>query len=236
MLDRKALGVIIAVAIAIGLLSLSFRTPSGALPPVLTPSVQLNDSTAARVAREQRTRADSLEGLLTAAKALNGKLVAAARFTVPARDTVIVHDSVPTQVLADSTRTATVHDSTFAGVVTVNITAPPCCAALKAKLTVERPAFTPSVGFVELANRQYAAVVVWQGQQVSISSPYFAPPTVPEKHVIRWVEATYNLASAPEVAGGVSLAWRGLSIGPSVRYSLADGTLPRLGITLRRTW
>ena len=221
---------LIAAGLVIGLLCVA---PKPEPPAVLTPTVQLDDSTAARATRAEHQR-DSLQGVLKAAKELNGRLVAALAVKVAARDTVIVHDTLPTVVGPDSTRTAVLRDSTFAGVVRADIIAPPCCAPLRATLQVHRPEFRPEIGFVELKNKQYAAVVVWQGERATIQVPYFAPPKPPA--LTRWIEGTYSLVSAPEIAAGVSLAFHGFSVGPTARLSLAAGTVPTVGITIRRTW
>lgn len=150
------------------------QTQSTELALQLSGEKQLNDSTNARLAITTAHK-DSLEGSLSAAKALNGRLVAAARIRVPARDTVIVYKDLPTTVADDSTRTAEFSDTTFAGTVTGKVTAPPCCAPLGITYKVHRPEFSPQVGFVQVGN-SYVATVTWQGEEAHVEAPFFTPP------------------------------------------------------------
>lgn len=140
----------------------------------LSTEQHLNDSTTARLATTTVAR-DSLRGLVAAAKDLNGHLVVALRIAIAARDTHVVHDTLPTQLTTDSTRTATFADSTFAGRLEGTVTAPPCCAPLRLEYALHRPAFAPEVGIVRVGS-SYVATVVWQGEQVHVVAPFFQPP------------------------------------------------------------
>lgn len=198
--------------------------------------VQLDDSTAAKsAALEARMRhiEEHLSGLANAAKTLGGRPVAGVGIRVPARDTIIVHDTVETVVRADSTRTGTVTDSTFAGQVRVDITAPPFPAPLQATVSVRRPEFRPEVGFVQVGN-QVVATVTWQGERVAIESPFFAPAAARRRRFEGWAEATYNLTAPHRISGGVGVNLGKWQLGPSASQSLERGRALEFGVTLRR--
>lgn len=204
---------------------------------------QLNDSTVIKLAqatRLSRAQADSLRGLQTAAQTLHGTLVAGVALHVAARDTSLVHPAAPTVLRPDSTRVATFRDSTFAGVVTGTVTAPPCCAALGITYTLHRPAFQPSVGFVQQptpAGVRTVAVVDWQGESVTVAAPFYqVPPTV--RRVAGFVAGGYALgAGAPLAQVGVLArplgAHPGLSLLLTLGQVVTKGATPTLDLTLR---
>lgn len=195
--------------------------------------ITLADSTQARLASTTLER-DSLEALVKAAKQLGGNLIAGASITVVKHDTTIVHDTLPTQLASDSARTARFRDSTFAGIVSGKLTAPKCCAPLSLdSLTVERPAFTPQVGFVQVGTH-LAAVVHWQGESVQVNNVYALPLPEAPKRVVPWVEGTYGVATNGSLRAGVDLRLFGLRVGPSIEQELAPNTAPHLGVTIRK--
>lgn len=190
----------------------------------------LNDSTQARTAAQGAAQVAQLQGLLEAAKQLNGKLVAGVRITVPKRDTVVVHDSLPTTALPDSTRVATLHDSTFAGTVDVSVTAPPFPAALGARLTVTRPAFRPEVGFVQVGTG-YVATVVWQGERYQLDAPFFTPPAAQgPKRVLPFVAGTVLTTGEVTAQAGALLRLGHLGVGPSVQANHAGAQVGVTGV------
>jgi hypothetical protein len=165
----------------------------------------------------------------------SAKAIAGFAINVARHDTVVVHDTVATTVLADSTRVAHFRDSTFAGVFSATITAPPFPAALSVVDSIERPAFRPEVGFIKIGSK-YVAAVAWQGEKVEIEAPFFNPdPVKPKtKRVVRWVEGTYNLVGSPELRAGVALNLFGLQLGPSVAQRIQLGERTTLGVTFRK--
>ena len=175
-LKLKVIGVLVILAGLFGVVRYvqTVRTRNTQLELEMNNERTLKDGAQARLAISAIEK-DSLGHLLANAKELNGRLVAALRIHVPERDTMIIHDSLVTTLADDSTRTAPVHDSTFAGTIDGTITAPPCCAPLGFKYTVTRPAFDPEVGFVKVADR-YVAVVNWQGEHFQVEAPYFLQP------------------------------------------------------------
>lgn len=192
--------------------------------------IRLNDSTVAKFATQQ----DSLASLKALAKTLHGEVIAGATIVVPKHDTTIVHDTLATATV-DSVRTARFRDSTFAGIVSGSVVAPKCCAPLELALTVERPAFTPTVGFIQLGT-QVAAVVVWQGDSVRVEHAFALPQPPKPERLVPWAEGSYFLAAPPEVRAGVLLHIVGIELGPSLEQTLTLHTLPRLGITVRKEW
>lgn len=186
---------------------------------------QVNDSTVARLTFE-RASADSLSGLLAAAKELNGKLIAGAKLHIPARDTQVVHDTVPTIREPDSSRVATFKDSTFAGYIEGRVVAPPYPSPLGISYTLTRPAFSPSVGFVQIGDR-FAAVVVWQGEHVQVEAPYVLPEPKHLGPLGGFVQLDRVLGQGEWVAqaGGVLRAFWGLSGQVSVQQSVLGSAL-----------
>lgn len=135
--------------------------------------VTLNETLQARLATTVAAR-DSFEFLFAAEQITTGELVAALRIAIAERDTVIKRDTIPTYIRDDSTRVAAFRDSTFAGIIDGEVTAPPFPAPLGIRYTVTRPAFTPEIGFLKLRDT-FTAVVSWQGEEFQIEAPYFRP-------------------------------------------------------------
>jgi hypothetical protein len=153
----------------------------------------VNDSTTARLAITLADKA-ALANELAYAHKVHGTLVAALRLKISKRDTLVVHDTLYTQVAVDGTRTATFRDSTFAGTLEGTVTAPPSPAPLGLTYALTRPAFSPSLGFIEVG-AQLVAVVTWQGERVEIVSPYQRPPKKSFPMFGGFVEGNYALPS-----------------------------------------
>jgi hypothetical protein len=188
----------------------------------------LNDSTQARTAAERLKHDRELAGLVAAAQQLNGKLVAGLALSVAQRDTVIRHDTLATTRLLDSTRTARLHDSTFAGIVDVAITAPPYPAALGATLTLTRPAFRPEIGFVKVGTG-YIATVVWNGEHYQVEAPFFEPQSAPKRWVTPWVGGTLLSDGSRLLHGGAVVNLGSLHVGPSAQAG--KGVPPSIGLS-----
>jgi hypothetical protein len=146
-------------------------------------------------------RADIPTPIAEVARRSGGKVIASVAMRVPARDTVIVHSTVPTNTTVDSVRQATFRDSTFAGVVEGLIIAPPCCAPLELTYRIHRPEFEPSVGFVRTGSR-VSAVVAWRGEQVELETPFAAKTG--ERLVQAWLQGVRGLDQSTAVSLGVS--------------------------------
>lgn len=197
-------------------------------------AVRLNDSTEAELARVRLDKA-AYAGLLAAEDSIHGKLIAAVRIKVPARDTFLVHDTLETTVTADSTRTATFHDSTFAGTIDGTVTAPPCCQPLAVAYRIHRPPFTPSVGFVQRDSRT-VAVVVWQGERAEVDAPYSQIPA-PPKRFVPYAEATLDPVGALTAAGGATFRLGGgISIVAHLDQRFELGQPMRLNFGIRKEW
>lgn len=191
---------------------------------------QLNDSTAARLALSILQR-DSVGGLLDAAHKLNGKLVAALRIHVAAKDTLVAHDTLAT-TMVDSVRRATFVDSTFAGTIAGTITAPPAPAPLGLTYTLTRPAFDPEVGFVRVGDRT-VAVVTWRGEKFTINAPY-AKAQYRLRTLGYYFEGLYGLAGPGYArAGGILRAWHGWSAVGSLERGLVLHATPKAYVGLR---
>lgn len=208
-----------------------------ALLRALATPQRLDDSTTAVLATDLRQQLDSLAGLVHAAERLGGQLQAGVRLRIAARDTVLVHDTLPTDVSADSTRTARFRDSTFAGVLSGTVTAPPCCAPLSLSYQIHRPAFSPTVGFVR-AHGQDVAVVTWQGERVEVSAPYVRAQPPEARPLTRQVSVVVD--QELRVIAGAGLArrlWPGIALTGQVSRPVT-GPEPKTRLTagLRATF
>lgn len=210
------------------------KQPLAALQAAYSHQVQVNDSTAAQLA-STRLQRDSLRGVVTAAQHEHGTVVGGVAFTVVKHDTVWKHDSLPTVMHPDSTRVATFHDSTFAGTLDGQVTAPPCCAPLQARFHLTRPQFRPEVGFVQLADGVVVANVVWQGEHVQVDAPFYKPVAKHQPWVSPWVEGTYFLTGGVRVSAGAALTHWGLDLGPAADLTLQNNKLGAdLGVSVRK--
>lgn len=169
----------------------------------LSHAVVLNDSTTARLTSTTAAK-DSLEAAFAAAEKVHGTVVAALRLKVARRDTTVVHDTLVVDSLAtDSTRYATFTDSTFAGTITGEVVAPPCCAPLQLQYTIERPAFSPTIAFIRIKD-SLIATVTWAGEDVSLSAPY-AQFVAPPKRLGYWADIRYDLLQNQATGEGGAL-------------------------------
>lgn len=193
---------------------------------------QLNDSTVAILAKDKLTH-DTLQALLIAKDQLQGKLIAGVRVHVAARDTIVVHDTLVTTLAADSTRTASFRDSTFAGTVAGQVTAPPCCAPLRLTYTLHRPAFDPSIGVVQVAGKA-VIVVTWQGERVELQGAFADIPVAPRR-LGTFIEGGVSWPDQRPFgrAGAFARGW-GLSAFGAVEQDMAPGQLPRVQAGLRK--
>lgn len=198
--------------------------------------IALSQSTAARLASSELQR-DSLAALYKAASQLGGKLVAGVTVTVVKHDTLILHDTLSTTLTHDSTRIAHFRDSTFAGVVSGRVLAPPCCQPLVLdSLAVLRPAFHPEIGFVQLGTH-LAATVEWQGESVRLENVFALPLPEGPKRVRAYADYTYGVATSSWLGVGVQLrTFYGVYAGPAALQILAPGQRPLLGLAVHKEW
>lgn len=230
--------VFVGVAFIVSLLLANFRETQRGFEKDLRTLRALNDSTLAQLTSSNLDRSE-LRGVIAASKELNGELIAAVRLLVKKRDTTVIHDTLPTEVRPDSTRTAVFKDSTFAGRITGLITAPPCCGPLGISYKLERPEFSPSVAFVQKGD-EVAAVVTWQGEKVELVAPFARIP-VAEPRLRPFVEGAVSTLLTVRAGAGTELrlgkAWY---LGVSVQQDIpTDGTTvrgPQAWLGLRRKW
>jgi hypothetical protein len=195
---------------------------------------ELVAGTEARLAHESSVK-DSLTGLMQAERLLHGKLLAGLRLALARRDTLVMHDTLPTISLADSaSRVAHFRDSTFAGTIAGTITAPPYPAALGLSYVLTRPAFSPEIGFVKVGD-SVVAVVRWQGEHAEIAAPYFDLPQKPLPLVGYFVETSWTLVGELEVRGGALVR-----VGRHLRLQMAAEnqllTHPSVNFGFRYEW
>lgn len=199
----------------------------------LATQLRINDSTVARLTVAHASK-DSLGGLLQATRELNGRLLAGVGVHIPARDTVVVHDTIETVVHADGSREARFKDSTFAGIIDAHITAPPT-GALGVEYTIHRPAFTPKIGFVQVGDST-VAVVTWQGEEAQVSTPYFARAQRPLLQGFGEATYTWNDAVTLRAGGEIRTPIRQLVAIAGLEQRLVVGAKPGLQLGARIWW
>jgi hypothetical protein len=232
---KLAIGVIVVCVVSFAYLDERDRREGAEAE--LIHQLRINDSTTATVAAVKADR-DAFEGLYLAAKVLNGSLVAGVTLHVPKRDTTITHTTLPEThtpaALPDGTtverRTATVHDSTFAGTLDGTITVDPLPGGIGFQYTFTRPAFNPSIGFVQKGDRM-VAVAVWQNEQVEVEHPFWRAP-MPPKRVAAFIGAGKDLGGLwyGEVGGRMRLPQQLTGL---VSAELGIGTLKTTQLRVR---
>ena len=130
------------------------------------------------------------------------------------------------------TRTASFRDSTFAGIFSGVVTAPPDSEPLGITYHVTRPAFAPTVAFLQTRGRP-VVVVAWQGERVTLDHVVFRPEGSPW---VRYVEGGYQpLTRTMSIGGamGVRLGERG-TIVVGVTQRVRVGAYPAVAVIVRR--
>lgn len=142
-----------------------------AAPP--GPHVLVNDSTQAQQAAIRR-ETEQLKAVVDAAKTLQGQLVAGFQITVKGDTIYQAPVKTVTTVLPDSSRHATLTDTTKGYTIEVNAVAPPFPDKLQLGYKITTPAFKPQVGFVKRGDGYYA-VASWAGQTFTTEHAFFSP-------------------------------------------------------------
>jgi len=114
---------------------------------------------------------DSLGKALEAEKKLHGKTRAALKIAIAARETLIVEHEIPGTAV-NGIRVANFRDSTFAGLIEGTVVAPEYPSPLRIGYTIHRPAFSPTIAFVQVGDTVVAAVH-WQGEEARVVAPYW---------------------------------------------------------------
>lgn len=190
------------------------------------------DSGSVKLAAE-RIDKKRYQDLLAFAEKVGGRPVAGVRIPIPMWDTVYVHDTLPTVTAPDGTRTASFTDSSESVVVRADVTAPPCCAPLQARLQVTLPADTPTIGFVQVGSKTVVRAK-WRGREVSLDAPFYTPVKPPR------VQSFIEVLGDPETAtvrGGSSLrVFGGWSAVAAVGQRFAPGERTQVGAGVRYTF
>jgi hypothetical protein len=130
------------------------------------------------------------------------------------------------------TRIARFRDSTFAGIINGVITAPPDSGPIGITYQVIRPAFTPTIAFIQTSG-QPLVVVSWRGERVELDHVVFHPNG---SRWIRYVEAGYSPV-ARSVAIGGTLGMRvvaGMGVVATVTQPIVVGAGPAVIVSVRR--
>jgi hypothetical protein len=156
--------------------------------------------------KEAATRADrdQYRTLLDIARTLGGKPVAGGTVVVRGRDTVVVHDTVPTALASDSTRTAHFHDSTSYVVADGTVVAPPCCAPLRLTYTL-KPVPQRAQLLITRVGDRYVATAAVNGDTTTstVDAPFYVPPAPP-----RWERYVSAFVDPDAVTGTVGVRLR----------------------------
>lgn len=177
-------------------------------PTAPGPHITVNDSTQAQLAAI-RIEKGELQGLVDAEKTLHGKLVAGFQITVKGDTLVRLAASAPTVVRPDSSRHATLTDTTKGYTIVVDAEAPPFPANLQLGYHVTTPDFKPQVGFVKRDDGYYA-VATWAGQTFTTDHAFFAPE---KPHAL-------SLLVGGEMSGSPAANIAGFSLGGSAFAAL----------------
>jgi hypothetical protein len=229
---------LVGLILAIAIVAIAYRAwhserdDKTAAQAALVTQRKLTDSTVAVLASERADKTQ-LKELLESAKKVNGALMAGLSIHIAPRETTIVNHPIVTVTNPDSTRTGLFSDSTFAGTISGMVTAPPCCAPLAIQYSVKRPAFDPKVGFIQVGNR-LAAVVSWQGEEVTIEHPYgkLEPPT---KRFIPFADALVDPTAVFTADVGVILnVAKGFGLIARVDQRLQLGEPTRAGVGIHK--
>lgn len=192
--------------------------------------IVVNDSTQARLAT-LTSQNQKLLALKEAAIAMDGTVVAGVRIHV-ASDTIYVPlQEVPTVLTEDSTRRATLADSTKGYVLHVDAEAPPS-GPLKVGYTLRTPEFDPEVGFVK-RGEDYYAVVSWAGQEVTTEDAFFHPDKERPLSLVAGAEAYSTEESLHGIAYS-ALQYRLNSKVTAQLRAAVFGTHPAIGLQVER--
>lgn len=202
--------------------------------------VQINDSTSVILAAE-RAEKTALKGLLTAAKQLNGKLVAGVKVRLELPDVVGSTTGVKDSVRAAETMAFTfvdagwkvkidaagTRDSVKIGTLTARFTVVADSAKLAWRFRVEP--IQPSVGFVKHSGRYLAVVTCDVCEDVIVEAPFVDKVIKQERRFLRTVGAQYDLVSQDWVGrAGLELRLlRGLHVEAGYRQIMRSGEEPR---------
>lgn len=167
---KAAVGAWLAVTLAGQAMALVDRFRA---PQIPGPHVTVNDSTQAQLAAIKAEK-QQLQALMDAAKTLRGQLVAGFQITVKGDTLVRLASPQKTEIRPDSSRFATLADTTKGYTIEVYGTAPPFPANLQLGYKVTTPEFKPQVGFVKREDGYYA-VASWAGQTFTTDHAFFAP-------------------------------------------------------------
>lgn len=207
--------------------------------------VQLNDSTVAVLASE-RVKRGQLQGLVTAAKAENGKLVAGMKLLI-ALDSMRGHiEATPVVSVDSSLHVWQFHDSSAVRVFNATLTVPLFPKRPDLNWTVVPAPLEPSVGFVKIGDR-FVATVTCRAvgdttattsacKTVTVESPVFDVKAVrAEPRFTRWAGAQWDVvARTSMLRAGVDLRLFGMYAGVEARQRLqAENPQLLLGVIRR---
>ena len=160
--------------------------------------IQLHDSSMAALASERMDK-DALQDALSAEKELNGQLIAAARVRFQGR--TVRRDSVAagTEVRERGERYMAVHDTTEAGVLDAEITAPPYPENLLFSYEFSPAPIEATVSVVQMKDNSAVFAVRYRGGETQIEAPFARLPKR-ERFITPYVEALYSVTTPKNVA------------------------------------
>lgn len=152
----------------------------------------LADSSRVRLASTVLQR-DSAQSALKVEKETNGHLLATVNLLLHSHT---ITDTVHTPTtIKDSTRTMAVHDSTSAGILNANITAPPFPTDLQFNYSFTPAPINATVSLVRMQDGEALFAVKYNGGETTINAPYANIP-VPEKFFSPYGRALYTVVGS----------------------------------------
>ena len=165
-------------------------------------TVQLLDGEwSARLAQKERALVTATE----LADELQSQLIASATIEITPEPVVVDTVTLVTEVLSDSTRTATLSDTSAVAVLDLSVVAPPCCDDLKVSFTLTPQPIKFDVALVQMTDNQAVFAVSYFGGVTEISASYARLPEKPDRFK-PFVGANYDfLDTGWSLQGGVEL-------------------------------
>lgn len=179
---------------------------------------------------------DSLESQLRLAKETNTELLAAMNIHIQPdsvwRDSLVAE----TTVGEDSTRYASLRDSTSAGVLDLDVVAPPCCEDILISYHFFPNPINPRIALLRTDNNEAIFGVSWEGGYTEITTA-FAKLPVRQKRVSPFVGGGYNFNTRVwNIQGGIDInLFLGISLEAFIEQGLGgEEHIPELLVAARK--
>ncbi len=162
----------------------------------------LNGDWSARLAQKHQ----ELESANELADELNATLVVSASIEIIPEPVVRDTITLVTEVTSDSTRIATLSDTSVVAILDLSVTAPPCCADIKVNFTLTPLPIEFDVALIQTTDNEAVFAVSYFGGVSRISAPYARLPEKQDRFK-PFVGVSYDfLDTGWRLEGGAELA------------------------------